>query len=509
MIGMRLFTWPVLAILNSTRNYDRRFVALIIAAACAAGIASTVPSAVAGDEEENDGDLRSTVKMLESEQPVQIERGIHAVFELGSRAEPAIPILISLLSDHRVIDKRELVPEGPPTISDEAGRGLRAVGEPAVPALVDYLSCSEDDKATRLAITALKSIGAKSRKATDVLLRLARTRDRTVRILAIDALNTVADRPEQLVPVLVAMLDDNDPNLKSAVLRSLGQIGRPAAPAIPQLLKLLDSDDVRSLWYTPDSAGQMLLCIDAADTLRKIGVPNDAVVLKLKTLLDHNDPYVRIAAAAAHARLSDQPSTGLGVLVDYLDERSLGYGVRKQAARSLGELGERARPVVDDLISLLQDEEVLVRCAAVGAITSIRPPGVFDILEKQSKDDDDVVRGCVYESVAGLVAQKELADVQPVIDLLFVGLDDPSVVVRYWAAEGLIRFRPVTEKAIRRLQKMAASGNRWDKDIAKHALDCLRSQERVVTKDQKTDESAEGEDGTGRTENEANQGSER
>jgi HEAT repeat protein len=154
-----------------------------------------------------------------------------------------------------------------------------------------------------------------------------------------------------------------------------------------------------------------------------------------------------------------------------LADRSHGYSVVYEAARALADLGERARPLAGQLVVLLQDDEVMVRCAAVGAVASVQPPEFFDLLVRCAQDEQEVVRMAVIDSVASFVSRGAPVEKPAVVELLIKGLDDKSWVVRSSAMNGLGRLGQDARPALPRLRELAASKDPWNRQAAKDAIE--------------------------------------
>ena len=414
--------------------------------------------------------------LLASGDPRRVDKAVSLVIRLGPKASECVPILVGMLADERAIDPDAMVSRQP-TVQERAAEGLEEIGAPAVGPLINRLEVCADTKERLLIITTLGRIGADAQAAGESLLTCAKSQDVQTRYSAVEAFAKVTGDSRVAVPQLTRFLEDEDPNVKSAAVQSLKGIGPQAASAIPQLITLLDSEDHRGVWYTPDSAGSMPLRVDVADCLAKIGVRDEQAVAKLTSLLKHDDPSVRIAAAHAHCVLSEDVNAGLVILGSSLTDRSHGYSVVCEAALALADLGERARPLAGQLVDLLHDDKVMVRCAAVEAVASVQPPEFFDLLVRCAHDEHEVVRMAVIDSVANLVSRGAPVDKPAIVELLTKGLDDGSWVVRSSAMNGLGRLGQDARAALPRLRELAASKDAWNRQAAKDAIERIDGRE--------------------------------
>src|SRR3990172_3442712 len=87
---------------------------LMACSLCASlGVASLFAQACKPAEEEGGECLQTTQSLLKSSDPLHVNRAITSVVRLGPRAKLAIPILIEMLSDRRLIYENALVPSSP------------------------------------------------------------------------------------------------------------------------------------------------------------------------------------------------------------------------------------------------------------------------------------------------------------------------------------------------------------------------------------------------------------
>lgn len=187
-------------------------------------------------------------------------------------------------------------------------------------------------------------------RAVEPLLALAADpeQDRIVRRNALLALGELADR--QSFDVMVSLL--HDPEVSNTASTALQSLHDPRA--IDQLLPTLGSDDAQWRLYVAAIVG-------------KVGEP---AVEPLLALLNGADWRVRAGAATALGFTEDQRAAGPLTSLALQDSDSR---VRREAAASLGFLDDA--PVVPTLVTVLEDEDVHVRLAAMQSLFHLALPG--------------------------------------------------------------------------------------------------------------------------------------
>jgi HEAT repeat protein len=289
------------------------------------------------------------------------------VYALAALGEPAVPVLIELLRND---DK---------TISRMAAYSLSHVGagaRPVLPALIEALRLPERENREHIA-SALAGCGP---EAVEPLIRALRDRDPKVRGGAARALEMLGDRARAAAPALVAALGDKEPpedpkdsreptfdfwqreaeprpSVYQAALRAIGP------GAVPALVERLEA---------PEREARVV-------ALRALGFLGDhakPAVPRLNALLD--DPNLRGEAAAALGGIGTRDA--IPALIAKLKDDDPGF--RARAAETLGRIGwERqaaqyssrtfARGAIMPLVAALKDPDPGVRAAAAGALRDI------------------------------------------------------------------------------------------------------------------------------------------
>jgi len=164
----------------------------------------------------------------------------------------------------------------------------------------------------------------------------------------------------------------------------------------------------------------------AENAARQIAAHGDVALPVLQTLLTDPRPDTRWWAVRSLASL--QGADAVLQLVQALTDPD--PGIRQCAARGLQERpDERAVPA---LIAALQDSDSLVARIAANALVASGPMAVPDLLQ--------VARDGSQKSQMEAVRALALIGDQRSIPLLFEALDSDSMLMEYWANEGLERM---------------------------------------------------------------------
>jgi HEAT repeat protein len=190
---------------------------------------------------------------------------------------------------------------------------------------------------------------------------------------AADVLGQLGPPARAAAPALVAALDDPDPHVRAVAVRSLGRLAPDVPGAVPALVGLF-----------PD-----LGAIRAVAEFRAAGAE---AVPRLTELLNHPDPAVRRNAARTLGRIGEAARPSAPALAARLTDDD--PAVREYAAKALGGIGPSAAAAVPELVKLLDDPEPQVRQGAVVALGDMREAAkeVLPRLRALKDDPDPAVR---------------------------------------------------------------------------------------------------------------------
>jgi HEAT repeat protein len=187
--------------------------------------------------EKKDYDGASTVQVLDA---IRDDQTVHALKVLGPEVKSAIPTLIPLLAPAYDAARAELQEE--PTVrlkdqkSEATARALAAIGDEAVPLLIDTLQ-AEDVKLRFGAAMALQYFYHWDGQTIPALIEALDDPDSDVRWRAARTLGSRRAMPEVCVPALAERLR-NDPSsaVRNYALGALRKFGPKAKAAVPDII---------------------------------------------------------------------------------------------------------------------------------------------------------------------------------------------------------------------------------------------------------------------------------
>jgi len=153
----------------------------------------------------------------------------------GCRAKPKEPDVAALLADLQSPDADK---------SGKASLAIVAMGDAAVPGLVEMLG-SADPKLRNRAASTLWGLGDKAKAAVPALAKTLGDADAEVRRSAATALGNMGASAAPAVPALTAALKDRDTGVRQLAAKALGAIGPAAATAVPALAEAGRAEGVK------------------------------------------------------------------------------------------------------------------------------------------------------------------------------------------------------------------------------------------------------------------------
>jgi HEAT repeat protein len=266
---------------------------------------------------------------------------------------------------------------------------------------------------------ALGKMGDSAGSAVEPLVAVLNNLDENeyVRGMAAWALGRIGSGSASALPPLQKSLASTLPSLQRNAAQALGELGPAARPAVDPLLKLLDTPDAvvraraaEALWridrhpralaafVTMLQGDDVLAAYEAASALGELDRMDAAVIAPLVAALGHKDQDVsRVAARTLGSAFGTRAIPSLRKVIDGPDEQlalravdamdwmgpaatdslieSLKHPsprVRREAARSLGRQGPKARKAIPALVRSLDDAIPLVRDELARALDHIR-----------------------------------------------------------------------------------------------------------------------------------------
>lgn len=277
----------------------------------------------------------------------------------------------------------------------EACKAILDVAEPdAVEDLIGALS-SDYFGLRNVAAEALGNIG--DQRAFEPLLNAARFEERRPKVF-IEPLNGMDHSGR--IDVLVSLLSSRKHAIYDWAIKAIGRVGKPALPALTESLQREGLGQQEAYHHALalkeiDPAIDYLLELmgHESEPVREAAVKafeakegTDDVAGALLSALEHDNPNVRVSAAAALGRIGDADM--VEVFLPLLKDDSA--GVREAAVGALGNLGDQS--VVESLIPLLDDPRVSVRERAAAVLGNLGDPRAVEGLMGLLGDQDSGVR---------------------------------------------------------------------------------------------------------------------
>lgn len=167
-------------------------------------------------------DIRGQIEQLYSPYAEERTTAIIKLGEMGEQAAPAVPFLVSLLSDFAAIESQRRVPRIGATnlVRNEAIGALVKIGTPAVEPLIEKLIYGNEG-VRKLAAWGLGAIG--DHRALEPMIVAARDENAGVRYRAVEALEQFND--PGIVEPLIGALQDKDANVRKMAAKALSTKG--------------------------------------------------------------------------------------------------------------------------------------------------------------------------------------------------------------------------------------------------------------------------------------------
>lgn len=211
------------------------------------------------------------------------------------------------------------------------------------------------------------------------------------------------------VNILIDEIKSNDPVVQLKALNTLIKLGSKAAPAVPELIKLLESknDDVVDM---------------AADVLGAIGPQAQAAIIPLVLTSQHKKFNIGTSVSLAIIGiLKDgkvEAKKFTPELIKLLEHDSA--KVRAESADTLGLFGNTARAALPNLIEGLEDSDMFVKEACIGAIGKMgdhAAEAVLPLMELLDRYWDQRPSTLISDSLSS-ISSPRIEDLDKIIDYL-------------------------------------------------------------------------------------------
>jgi HEAT repeat protein len=329
----------------------------------------------------------------------------------------ALPKLSTLLKDNS------------PVTRERAARAIGRIGPGAIDALPALLEAARAADGASAYADALAQIGPKALPALlDILQKSKPEQSKWV-------LRTLHSFGPPAVPVLGEALKSNNPEVRVAAANAVGEMGRDAVGAATPLFVL-----------TKDSTP----AVQAAAFRALVAIHADSERLKplLQEALTSQNTDVRKAAAAGTAALGGAAALGVDGLLDLLaDDNAAG---RLAAVQALGQLGDKAAPAMNALVTHLDD--AALQSSIIETLSHIGPaaaPAVPKLLELAKKGDQ---RTTILPVLTGIGPGAKEA-----LPMIYAAVRDSLPDVRASAVTALAAVETDDAKAIEVIVPLARS----------------------------------------------------
>jgi HEAT repeat protein len=384
-------------------------------------------------------DVRKQIQELYSTKPEERVWAAIRLASMGEKAVPAIPFLIGLLGDTKIVKitvdrSTELDEVEYHSPADKAAEALGSIGKPAVEPLIVVIN-HEDERVRAYAALSLGYI--KDASIIELLIAVLKDKEPSVRGFAALALGMIKDK--RAVESLIAALDDKEKSVRKRVASALGELKDDRAiKPLGIVFKRDRSSDVRS--QAAISLGKLNaveLLIDSLkssdysrryDAVIALGETKDDRVLDMLTdSLKDKDVNMQIKAAEALGK-SKNPRA-LGPLIEALNDNN--RHVRWEIANALTEIG--GRDAVETLIGILNDKKSDVRVKAAISLGKLKDSIALESLVAALNDLEGDDKSWAAEALG------ELRDPRA-IEPLIGALKDKVGIVRIISAEALAKI---------------------------------------------------------------------
>ena len=190
-------------------------------------------------------------RLSEQDEAVRLD----AAYGLAALGEKAVPLLIDAMRAESIANVEETTAtpadnlHGTNPTTGCAAQGLTAIGSPAIPALEAVIR--EDDHwwVRAVAINALSRMGRRATPTTAILIQASADEHWWVRRNAIEALGRLEKECTDMVTAITGALDDEDYRVRRSAALSVAKLGRSAAPAVEHLVPLLRDENRYNRFY--------------------------------------------------------------------------------------------------------------------------------------------------------------------------------------------------------------------------------------------------------------------
>jgi HEAT repeat protein len=201
--------------------------------------------------------------------------------------------------------------------------------------------------------------------------------------------------------------------------------------------------------------------------LGRIGARAQLAKPAVRSLMEDEEPLIRIRAAVAYWKITAQSDLSVAVLTEILNTDAE-WRHRHDAAQALGGMGAAAEAAVPALGTALADDNAEVRCESAESLGEIGPAAIAAIPDLQRALEAEHPRLCLNVAQALWKIDRRVSEALHVLTDLLKGDDQTTA---YLAARQLGEMGAAARAAVPNLLNALQS---HDSDVRDAALDAIR-----------------------------------
>ncbi len=358
---------------------------------------------------------------------------------VSADAAPAVPAVL------------ECVDAAEPAVRAHAAGTLRAIGQPALPAVLDALG-HKDVRQRRRAVLALPVLSHLARDKAPLLKAGLGDEDLAVRAGCARVLWEFADTSKPVVDVLAEAVANGQPELRRDTLTAVTAILDPARTAAIRPI-------VERAFKDPDPA----LRVRAAGVLARLDGKPEALLPVFVEGLRHRDADVRTQALLGLNLLGPRAAPAVPALIEQL-RATQGYDF--PLTQALARIGPAAAGPLVDLITSPKTDPALMQ-AATNVLNQMGPVAGPKVLPVLNHDNPQVRRiACQIVGNAATAAEKA-------VPRLTERLADSDAGVRLQALAALARFGPAARDAVPKVIPFSRDPQPNVRSVCLHTLEAI------------------------------------
>jgi HEAT repeat protein len=340
--------------------------------------------------------LPPLIEALSDKNPSLRSGAAKAISWLAKDAEPAIPHLVSNLSDEST------------DVRYRSSETLARIGKPAIEPILLILNHESPD-ARAAAAKSLAGMGIRANSATQVIVeKLQSESELEVTVALIEALSHARYEDAKLAPLLMTYLEGENKDLEHAAINALLTLPSAKEVTVPNLMKLLLGEDSKQktkaayvlgrIGYdaaasVPDMITAYIATRDSKEIYREaIANVGEPAILPLIIHAYSSDHTIENSLDWIVKTMTDMGEITMDSMANALESRSV--EVRFVALRVIQNLGIAAKALGPKTLNLVSTQSEILRAQALSTSEAIGVDGeeLEPIIAKALADPSDVVK---------------------------------------------------------------------------------------------------------------------